>query len=448
MDSLFGEYDIILSAGLACRPAISLKRNNLRLFSVPQEYMMRYGLDALAKLYETCFANFFVDITYEGAHSDKYWVKDNATEMVSIHHFPLSLSKARGYVMFHETMRNRIARMYRMMYLAENMLFLSNRNESIESLAMFRDRINSVFPGKKFKMLNVISCNEDIFELSRTADGIYQAKFNDAPSDASRQADGNIQKWDLLLSKFRVSKKIAEAYASMKSTITPVKKSFLQCFDAICDEDVAAAGLEGNDGDAGARSEKLSVLFMRYKEQENQVGILQKDFCKAEENLNNVKKKLKEVMAKYDKLCFDYNNMEHCIASYNKAIECKDDLIVQFSEELNVRDRDIDLLCHEKCECEKMMCDIKSCRDKIEASLDAVLNERDILLRDIFFLSQYVPNSALSKIHFDEKYYLEVNKDVGTAITQHAIGSGLQHWLLYGFQESRSVLFSDDAIHS
>jgi len=95
-----------------------------------------------------------------------------------------------------------------------------------------------------------------------------------------------------------------------------------------------------------------------------------------------------------------------------------------------------------------MMCDIKSGRDKIEASLDAVLNERDILLRDIFFLSQYVPNSALSKIHFDENYYLEVNKDVGTAITQHAIGSGLQHWLLYGFQESRSVLFSDDAIHS
>lgn len=51
--------DIILSLGIACRPAEQLRINKLRFLSSPLDWMMSYSLETAAHLFKTKFETFF-----------------------------------------------------------------------------------------------------------------------------------------------------------------------------------------------------------------------------------------------------------------------------------------------------------------------------------------------------------------------------------------------------
>ena len=72
-------YDLFMSVGIDCRPAIQLKRAGLRKKSFPLDWQMRYSLDTVIHLFQTKFEDFFVDIEEdierEGSNNNR-WVVD------------------------------------------------------------------------------------------------------------------------------------------------------------------------------------------------------------------------------------------------------------------------------------------------------------------------------------------------------------------------------------
>jgi len=55
-------FDMILSVGNDCRPAYYLKKNNLRHYKNPLDWVGYYSLDTVIHLYKTKFNDFFTDL--------------------------------------------------------------------------------------------------------------------------------------------------------------------------------------------------------------------------------------------------------------------------------------------------------------------------------------------------------------------------------------------------
>ncbi|NDY57945.1 hypothetical protein G3N56_14510 [Desulfovibrio sulfodismutans] len=224
--SIFNKtYDLVLSSGPACTPAVSLDLNKLRIFSTPHEYMMNYSLDALAELFETGFCNYFTDITFEGIHSDNYKVKDNISGMVSIHHFPISLEREEGLTKFYEESKRRIIRLYQLLNMADRVLFVSNRNCSVQELTAFRDRISSIFPKIDINCLDVKSAPVAELTIVEIDEHTSQCLFHDIPTDKMRPWVGNRTAWTELLSRITLSSTLVDAYKSLKSKSLAAKNA-------------------------------------------------------------------------------------------------------------------------------------------------------------------------------------------------------------------------------
>ena len=84
------KYDMYISLGPDCRPAMHLKIHNLRTLASPLDYQMSYSLDTVLKLFQTGFEDFFVEIKEDLELSrtiEKRWIVDIKNNIISIHHF-------------------------------------------------------------------------------------------------------------------------------------------------------------------------------------------------------------------------------------------------------------------------------------------------------------------------------------------------------------------------
>lgn len=80
--------DLILSLGSQCRPAHHMRKNFLRAWASPLDWMVNENLDVIIHLFKTNFEDFF--LSYERLHSDNQntiSVKDNINNILSVHHF-------------------------------------------------------------------------------------------------------------------------------------------------------------------------------------------------------------------------------------------------------------------------------------------------------------------------------------------------------------------------
>lgn len=108
-EAIKGTYDVIVSLGSSCSPAIQLKRLSLRKFSGPLDWCVSLKLSDVNRLLGNRFAN-FMDIrnlhVMERTHywledgEEKrmddspelipaYFVKDNLYQVLSVHDFPI-----------------------------------------------------------------------------------------------------------------------------------------------------------------------------------------------------------------------------------------------------------------------------------------------------------------------------------------------------------------------
>lgn len=85
--------DVVLSVGSACRTAHHLRKNHLRLFSSPLDWMVSSDLDIIYDLFCNDFKDFFLnyEVVKHSKKGDKadepIHVKDVKYDILSIHHF-------------------------------------------------------------------------------------------------------------------------------------------------------------------------------------------------------------------------------------------------------------------------------------------------------------------------------------------------------------------------
>lgn len=142
--------DFFVSMGVNCRTAEHLRRHKLRICSSPLDWMMRFGLkDALA-LFRTGFATFFEDVRElpedaDGAEGKSRSVEDVQNGMVSIHHFPRTLTLEEGRAAYRERAARHFANTHRFMSDAKRIAMFSDTGESLESIAEFVEGMSELY---------------------------------------------------------------------------------------------------------------------------------------------------------------------------------------------------------------------------------------------------------------------------------------------------------------
>ena len=139
-------FDIILSVGIACRPAYYLKKYNLSICANPLDWMMSYSLDTVIHLYETVFDDFFVDFVEDKQKSlenNCHWYIDNKNNIISMHYKDLKDNNK----MFRDKMTNRFKKINSFLLNANKICFISNRSENIDVYKKFLGKMSEIYSG-------------------------------------------------------------------------------------------------------------------------------------------------------------------------------------------------------------------------------------------------------------------------------------------------------------
>lgn len=213
------EYDLFLSVGSACRPAMHLKNNELRFLSSPLDWQYGYSLETVLHLFETKFQDFFLNIEenkeWPGSGNNRRIV-DISNQIISIHHFDKALPLDECHKLFMESMKKRFDRLDRVLIQSKRIMIICNRKESKESLLCFARRFGKLYPNLNITLVNVWDNKEkkkDYFEeeyLDNVSDNITikQYVFNDSidiDTEEKFDASGNTICWNKLLSNYRLS---------------------------------------------------------------------------------------------------------------------------------------------------------------------------------------------------------------------------------------------------
>lgn len=200
--------DLVTSLGSACRPAQALKRNNLRVFSSPFDWMMEYKLGTIINFINNGFDNFFLQSSIIGICGKNHIVRDELTGMIAMHSFPIDKTIEEFYPQFIFTMKKRFIRLINL-FKKYKFCFVMNRNDinDIENFIYFFE--------KKYKPLYVINILDNkieenyVFKINNSF--LYNVQFDDENIKGREKSNpewwlGNVKKWDNVLSNIIIKK--------------------------------------------------------------------------------------------------------------------------------------------------------------------------------------------------------------------------------------------------
>ena len=136
-------FDIVLSVGNDCRPAYYLKKNNLRHYKSPLDWMGFYSLDTVIHLYKTEFNDFFADLI-ENKQQYSHGYIDRKNNILSVHYHNIESENEA----FRTKMRRRFEIINKVLLSAKRICFISNRNENIEVFKNFMREMEKMYSGK------------------------------------------------------------------------------------------------------------------------------------------------------------------------------------------------------------------------------------------------------------------------------------------------------------
>ena len=207
--------DAFISLGSACRPAFWLKKSGLRTCSLPFDYMMNYSLELVIKTLQSNLLNWFTDFTEEKKTIGlNRVVKDNKTNMVSLHHFPTSQSVNEYLPIFNSIFNRRNNRFRRILSEYRNICFVMNRRDAVLDILKFIKKISDMYPQNKFTVINVRheTNNKDIYKYTLGKKCIlYDIHYNDVhengadPKTNSAFWLGNTAFWSKLVSNMHIN---------------------------------------------------------------------------------------------------------------------------------------------------------------------------------------------------------------------------------------------------
>ena len=191
--------------GPTCRSAQHLRLNNLRMQAFPLDWMLGYELDAVLELFSADFTSFFKEreiIDFENNTSYRS-VKDTRHGIISLHHFPKCHDIDAFYEkIFYPQMIKRFEKSKRIMISSGHVLFVTHRNDSIDSLNCFLTEMVKIL-NIKITIVNMrqgddentkfININKKAFIIDCSFDDVYHGENRD------EIWLGNREKWKNIL---------------------------------------------------------------------------------------------------------------------------------------------------------------------------------------------------------------------------------------------------------
>ena len=211
-------YDLYMSIGIACRPAMHLGINDLRCEAFPLDWQMAYSLDTVIHLFKSSFQDFFSDIEedtkQEGVEKNRRII-DIKNNIISIHHFPQSQELEETQREFRKKMIKRFTNLDRKLRESKRIVLVANRTESLEQLKDFLKQFSQLYPHLEIKLINVRTVetkNSDKYERKcyHVAENLFieEYLFNDVYNSETGEmysARGNISAWGNILKSYYLS---------------------------------------------------------------------------------------------------------------------------------------------------------------------------------------------------------------------------------------------------
>ncbi|WP_048748607.1 MULTISPECIES: DUF1796 family putative cysteine peptidase [Paenibacillus] len=171
-------YDLIVSLGSSCSPAIHMRRHGLRKFSMPLDWMVSLSLGDVARLFdhrfhdfmklehlvmaeETFYPQYYLDdgepIYLEPVEKTlikSYFIKDALYNIISVHDFPIFEGQhwTSSYPAYKAKLDMRIARLWEGLNQSRHPLFIRWYAEYDQAAAM-QAALTRVLGGKEFTLL-------------------------------------------------------------------------------------------------------------------------------------------------------------------------------------------------------------------------------------------------------------------------------------------------------
>lgn len=220
--------DVVVGFGAACRVAEALKRNNLRFFSSPFDWMMCYNLDTvislLKKIKNKKKPRFFVNCREEKKYTTENCkgIVDCDSGMVSMHDFPKDMEIEKASKFLYLKYITRFKNLDTILKTANSICFLTDRNIPLDKMKSFAQSMRKLYKLKKIFYINIYDtcdANEESYErLEDEGVTYFIYRFNDEHKngcDKKTNPDfwrGNIDYWDKILNKVKLNKKFKDSY--------------------------------------------------------------------------------------------------------------------------------------------------------------------------------------------------------------------------------------------
>lgn len=207
-------YDLIVSLGSSCAPAINLRRHNLRRFSMPLDWMVSYSLSDVNRLLKNKFqgfmelqnltlleeTHFFLNDgvpVYPGSNGGQpvksYFIKDTFYNIISVHDFPIIPNQnwKTDYPSYKAKLNLRIERLLNELMNSKATLFIrwsANYDQAVELQSVLSQLLKNDFHILILNPVNGLqSVNETDWKINRVC-------VVNVPNDMNNNAT-----WDYVL---------------------------------------------------------------------------------------------------------------------------------------------------------------------------------------------------------------------------------------------------------
>jgi hypothetical protein len=208
LDDIKGAYDVIVSLGSACNPAMQLRRHHLRSFSGPLDWKVTLSLSDVSRLLKNRFKGFMelehmclLDETHfylkdgfsvlpdDGSAQpiQSYFVKDTCYNVISVHDFPILPKQAWTvtYPSFKEKLNSRINRFLEKITNSPSVLFVrwaGNYDQAVELQAVLSEIVKGQF---NILLLYPVESLQNISEINWGIDRVCVVGVPNVPGEDS-----------------------------------------------------------------------------------------------------------------------------------------------------------------------------------------------------------------------------------------------------------------------
>lgn len=158
-------YDYIFPIRNCCISADSLNRNNLRIESLPLDWIKPVTLEKAVDFISSEFLNFLdlKDLSVFSQDEKNIYCKNNENNLLFIHDFPLNKEICETFDDVKRKYNRRIQRLYQRMKMFKHILFLHivepnvcHEAEDDQYILRQFSRLQDLMPGKKISLLFII----------------------------------------------------------------------------------------------------------------------------------------------------------------------------------------------------------------------------------------------------------------------------------------------------